>query len=939
MAKVKALYSYTYDYEGSKISFNCGDEFQLLAKVNNDWWHVRRWFNQCSQDIYIPAVYVKEVGDDENPLYQNMAELKKQVEDFKKKASSTPPPPTARKPKLDRTGSDKKNKIAAAARVAADVSSPEHKTETESVADRAKRIAKNLQARKSEEELFPVPRAGSVSMLIAPKRSQSTKREEGSSSPKLGLKPNEVGGPVANLLAIASKPRSRSINVRPGEQRDKDSASPPDLHRADTAPPGKSLTAPAKGKLPPPVLPKGERKVNRPKSMVIVNPPEGQETEDTLTSALQSQLTEQLKKQRSAATVVTTATSTNGERRTSPQEEAASTNSKLVQNGALPYDPASATSVPSPSLTQPQQSSLPDGWTEHKTSEGHTYYYNAVTGKSSWTRPPSVNKTTPTTIDPTHQNSEPSNPLEKVAPRGWTKEINVFSQTPIYTNSKTGEKWALAKDGTGNYYYYNMSDSQLTVGELPDVADVPSKAAPPQENVYDHIEPKVTSTTENEISGVRPRTHSDPRIKPESCSTPSPSHSLSQPSSSLAAQLEVFHYSLAHMQLKKHGYLQRKRLFDAQGKRAKGGWQKVYTSLDNFQLKFYTDHKIATDAGAKPLATFHLLQATVCTYTKEKKTKNAFVVSSPFGEQFLLQAEAAPQMNDWCSTIETAVHKANEDFKLHPDKYCDLVPEGDGALSPRVKHGDRRKPSTGADEEDELDDMESVADKSDRIRTRLRRLMAKRPQMETLQKKGIIEDPIFGADLAKFCERTRTNVPQFLVHFMEHIEKHGLDIVGLYRLSGNAASVQKLRCLVEQDQPYDLDDSEWADINIVTGCLKLYFRELPDPLVPACRFKGFIDAIKTATTPAQRVAAIAAQVKELPKFNYCTLIALITHLRRVMDNAVVNKMYSQNVAIVFGPTLLRSEGDPFEMAKLTAVQNGIVELMLIEFDKIFTKKI
>ena len=59
-------------------------------------------------------------------------------------------------------------------------------------------------------------------------------------------------------------------------------------------------------------------------------------------------------------------------------------------------------------------------------------------------------------------------------------------------------------------------------------------------------------------------------------------------------------------------------------------------------------------------------------------------------------------------------------------------------------------------------------------------------------------DPIFGADLAKFCERTRTNIPQFLVHFMEHIEKHGLDIVGLYRLSGNAASVQKLRCLVEQ---------------------------------------------------------------------------------------------------------------------------------------------
>ena len=62
-------------------------------------------------------------------------------------------------------------------------------------------------------------------------------------------------------------------------------------------------------------------------------------------------------------------------------------------------------------------------------------------------------------------------------------------------------------------------------------------------------------------------------------------------------------------------------------------------------------------------------------------------------------------------------------------------------------------------------------------------------------------------------------------------------------------------------------------------------------------------------------------------------------LLRVMDNGSVNKMHSQNVAIVFGPTLLRSEGDPFEMAKLTPVQNGIVEVMLIEFEKIFTRKI
>ena len=33
-------------------------------------------------------------------------------------------------------------------------------------------------------------------------------------------------------------------------------------------------------------------------------------------------------------------------------------------------------------------------------------------------------------------------------------------------------------------------------------------------------------------------------------------------------------------------------------------------------------------------------------------------VSSPYGEQFLLQAESQAAMNDWCSTLQTSVDKA-----------------------------------------------------------------------------------------------------------------------------------------------------------------------------------------------------------------------------------------------------------------------------------------
>ena len=81
MAKVRAAYNYSYNYEGKKISFKKDEEFQLLTKSNKDWWQVRRWMEGSAQDIYVPAVYVKEVDEEvvikkeEDPTYMNLSEL------------------------------------------------------------------------------------------------------------------------------------------------------------------------------------------------------------------------------------------------------------------------------------------------------------------------------------------------------------------------------------------------------------------------------------------------------------------------------------------------------------------------------------------------------------------------------------------------------------------------------------------------------------------------------------------------------------------------------------------------------------------------------------------------------------------------------------------------------------------------------------------------
>lgn len=83
MAKVRAAYNYSYNYEGKKISFKKDEEFQLLTKSNKDWWQVRRWQDGNAQDIYVPAVYVKEVEDTltavkeaDEATYMNLDDLK-----------------------------------------------------------------------------------------------------------------------------------------------------------------------------------------------------------------------------------------------------------------------------------------------------------------------------------------------------------------------------------------------------------------------------------------------------------------------------------------------------------------------------------------------------------------------------------------------------------------------------------------------------------------------------------------------------------------------------------------------------------------------------------------------------------------------------------------------------------------------------------------------
>lgn len=163
---------------------------------------------------------------------------------------------------------------------------------------------------------------------------------------------------------------------------------------------------------------------------------------------------------------------------------------------------------------------------------------------------------------------------------------------------------------------------------------------------------------------------------------------------------------------------------------------------------------------------------------------------------------------------------------------------------------------------------------------------------------------------------------------VSEVEHRGMNCVGIYRLSGDSASIQKLKQSFIEQMKLDLNHSEWAkeDIGIITGTLKLYLRELPIPLTTFEYYDALIYAVQIPDYD-ERLICIKEIVRQFPPAYYATLRCLMGHLERVTTFSDTNKMDCNNLAIVFGPTLMRSQ-DPAGHVINMGYQSAVVEAMI-----------
>ncbi|XP_059200952.1 rho GTPase-activating protein 29-like isoform X2 [Centropristis striata] len=219
---------------------------------------------------------------------------------------------------------------------------------------------------------------------------------------------------------------------------------------------------------------------------------------------------------------------------------------------------------------------------------------------------------------------------------------------------------------------------------------------------------------------------------------------------------------------------------------------------------------------------------------------------------------------------------------------------------------------------------------------------------------------LFGIDFAQAAKNSPDGIPFIIKKCTSEIESRALNIKGIYRVNGAKSRVEKLCQAFENGKDLvELSDLSPHDISNV---LKLYLRQLPEPLILYRYYNDIIglakecqrvlveEADKPQSTQTGEKGGASVQLNrvifkirdllhQLPTANYRTLRFLIAHLNRVTEQAEENKMTASNLGIIFGPTLVKPRQTDAEVSLSSLVdypyQALMVELLVRHFQKIF----
>ncbi|XP_029938773.1 rho GTPase-activating protein 45 isoform X1 [Salarias fasciatus] len=235
---------------------------------------------------------------------------------------------------------------------------------------------------------------------------------------------------------------------------------------------------------------------------------------------------------------------------------------------------------------------------------------------------------------------------------------------------------------------------------------------------------------------------------------------------------------------------------------------------------------------------------------------------------------------------------------------------------------------------------------------------------------------LFGREFTQVASCASDGIPFIITKCISEIERRALKLKGIYRVNGAKTRVEKLCQAFENGK--ELVELSQCSPHDISNVLKLYLRQLPEPIMPVYLYNRLMtlakDSLHSEADAAEGEAAEASGanpalcrpseledrgpdtdpevlvlvdnlrelVKELPKPNIATLRYIIRHLRRIAELQEDNKMSPSNLGIVMGPALMRPRptGATTSLSSLVDYphQARIVEALIVFYSSIFQSK-
>ncbi|CAH1795633.1 unnamed protein product [Owenia fusiformis] len=180
-------------------------------------------------------------------------------------------------------------------------------------------------------------------------------------------------------------------------------------------------------------------------------------------------------------------------------------------------------------------------------------------------------------------------------------------------------------------------------------------------------------------------------------------------------------------------------------------------------------------------------------------------------------------------------------------------------------------------------------------------------------------------------------VPQIVEQCTDFIIKHGLEVEGVFRLPGRAAFIKEIRERYDLGQRPDLEQLG-ADIHTVCSLLKLYLRELPEPLIPYEMYEKFYKVAMRDICEDEDKAfdKLIEYLSKVPVYDYNVLKHMCKFLHTITEHCEVNKMHAVNLGTIFNISFIApNDDDPTLLMGVSPGLTQISALLIANQERLF----